>query len=77
MRQFGGALNIPGVKGRFVVELEGGSPPSGRVIAADGSSIRFAGWTELAQALTSDAESADQAVGAPSRTACAAEAQPE
>jgi hypothetical protein len=36
---------------RLVIELEQGSPPSGTVIAADGTSIRFAGWTELAQAL--------------------------
>jgi hypothetical protein len=43
---------------RLVVELEQGSPPSGRVIAADGSSIRFAGWTELAQALELDDEEA-------------------
>jgi hypothetical protein len=41
---------------RLVVELEQGSPPSGQVIAADGSSIRFAGWTELAQALELDDE---------------------
>jgi hypothetical protein len=41
---------------RLVVEFEQGSPPSGRVIAADGSSIRFAGWTELAQALEPDDE---------------------
>jgi hypothetical protein len=39
---------------RFIVELEQGSPPSGQVIAADGSSIPFAGWTELAQALELD-----------------------
>jgi hypothetical protein len=45
---------------RLVVELEQGSPPSGRVIAADGSSIAFAGWTELAQALNPGAEADDE-----------------
>jgi hypothetical protein len=43
---------------RLILELEADLPPSGLVIAADGSSIRFAGWTELAQALTSAADSA-------------------
>ena len=33
------------------MELDDGSPPSGRVIAADGGEVAFAGWTELAQAL--------------------------
>lgn len=47
--------NISGMGRRLVVELEPGSPPSGRVTAADGSSIRFSGWTELAQALEADA----------------------
>jgi len=42
---------------RLVVELDQGSPPSGRVIAPDGSAVHFAGWTELAQALQPDAES--------------------
>ena len=46
---------------RLVVELEHGSPPSGRVIAADGTSIRFAGWTELAQALDPDDDEAPPA----------------
>jgi hypothetical protein len=46
---------------RLVVELEQGSPPSGRVIAADGTSIRFAGWTELAQALDPDDDEAPPA----------------
>jgi hypothetical protein len=36
---------------RLILELEQESPPAGRVIAADGSSTSFAGWTELAQAL--------------------------
>jgi len=36
---------------RLIVELDDGSPPSGRVIAADGGEVAFAGWTELAQAL--------------------------
>jgi hypothetical protein len=48
---------------RLVVELEQGSPPSGRVTAADGSSTRFTGWTELAQALEADAESAGEPAG--------------
>jgi hypothetical protein len=39
---------------RLIVELDEDLPPSGRVIATDGSSTRFAGWTELAQALTPD-----------------------
>ena len=38
------------------MELDDGSPPSGRVIAADGGEVAFAGWTELAQALQPDAE---------------------
>jgi hypothetical protein len=46
---------------RLVVELDQGSPPSGRVIAPDGSSIRFAGWTELAQALDPDDDEAPPA----------------
>jgi hypothetical protein len=50
---------------RLVVEFEQGSPPSGRVIAADGSSIRFAGWTELAQALEPDDDEAPPAPQTP------------
>jgi hypothetical protein len=50
---------------RFVIELEQGSPPSGQVIAADGSSIRFAGWTELAQALEPDDDEAPPAEATP------------
>jgi hypothetical protein len=46
---------------RLVVEFEHGSPPSGQVIAADGSSVRFAGWTELAQALEPDDDDAPPA----------------
>jgi hypothetical protein len=46
---------------RLILELEADLPPSGLVIAADGSSIRFAGWTELAQAL---APVGDTAAGA-------------
>jgi hypothetical protein len=41
---------------QLIVELDEDLPPSGRVIAADGSSISFAGWTELAQALAPDAD---------------------
>lgn len=66
-------MNISRVKRRLVVELEAGSPPAGRVIAADGSSIGFAGWTELAQALKPDAESAGEAAGVPDGNAPAAE----
>jgi hypothetical protein len=45
---------------RLVVELEPGSPPSGLVIAPDGTEIHFAGWTELAQALEPEAEQAGE-----------------
>jgi hypothetical protein len=48
---------------RLIVELEADLPPSGRVIAADGSSTRFAGWTELAQALTPDSDRAADPAG--------------
>jgi hypothetical protein len=51
---------------RLVVELEPGSPPSGLVIAPDGTEVRFAGWTELAQALEPEAEqTGEPAAGAP------------
>ena len=51
---------------RLVVELEPGSPPSGLVIAPDGTEVRFAGWTELAQALEPDAGHGSEPVaGAP------------
>ena len=51
---------------RLILDLEADLPPSGLVIAADGSSIRFAGWTELAQALTPEAgTAADPGADAP------------
>ena len=46
---------------QLIVELEEDLPPSGRVIAPDGSAIAFSGWTELAQALAPDTERTDEA----------------
>ena len=46
---------------QLIVELEEDLPPSGRVIAPDGSAIAFSGWTELAQALAPDTERTDGA----------------
>ena len=48
---------------QLIVELDDDLPPSGRVIAPDGSSIRFAGWTELAQALAPDTDRTDDSDG--------------
>jgi hypothetical protein len=47
---------IHGMGRQLIVELDEDLPPSGRVIAPDGSSVRFAGWTELAQALTPETD---------------------
>jgi hypothetical protein len=57
--------NIGRMERRLILELEQGSPPSGRVIAPDGSAIRFAGWTELAQALSPNEESEGKPGGDP------------
>jgi hypothetical protein len=45
---------------QLIVELEEDLPPSGRVVAPDGSSVPFSGWTELAQALQPDTERANE-----------------
>ena len=65
MRGARACRKITSMERRLVVEFEQGSPPSGRVIAADGSSIRFAGWTELAQALEPDDDEAPPAPQTP------------
>jgi hypothetical protein len=64
-RQHGACANIRHMERRLIVELDRGSPPSGRVVAPDGSSTRFAGWTELAQALQPDFEGGAEAGGDP------------
>ena len=50
---------------QLIVHLDHDSPPAGRVIAADGSSTSFAGWTELAQALSPESNPDDEAPAGP------------